>query len=281
MNVIRLGAIAFGDQALVLCCEQGPLAEQLRRRYAGAFDSTVSAVLEVRVCPSDGVLFAYDVNVGCRFQDSRLLLTTGSARGWLDPAQRLLEIEVNTRDVAYSAGAVENLLRLAFQYALLTTGKGLLIHAGSVCGERVGILFPGYSGAGKSTLTRLLYEEGQAVLSDDLSLLVLAQGTFTACSSPFFGSEAGLPRTRRQAELAGIYFLDRAGIPGVTSISRGQASARLVTHVPFIDQLGPEVSDAMLALSARLVAAVPAFLYAGPPTAEAARGLLAHVNPLP
>lgn len=47
----------------------------------------------------------------------------------------------------------------------------LAIHAGSVCKDNQGVLFPGNSGAGKSSLTAWLTTKGCGYLSDELVLL--------------------------------------------------------------------------------------------------------------
>jgi hypothetical protein len=170
--------------------------------------------------------------IATRQAGSRLLYTSHYEQGWLDlPASRgflLLRPQ----------GQVENFLRVA--YAALAPGHhALLLHAGGVILDGRGYVCFGHSGAGKSTITALAPARA-TVLSDDLVLLRLHRSPTGSRPQvfvhgvPFRGESLQAPRPNLAAPLAALCTLQQAPSHLLTRLSPAEATARLLTCLPFL-----------------------------------------------
>ena len=132
------------------------------------------------------------------------------------------------------ARAIENLLRSAVAWLAQRRG-GLLVHGASI--ERDGrvLVFYGPSGAGKSTLSA--QSRSGRVISDDLTLLLPAEGGLHAAGSPFRGTYTGGETVTGLFPVAGFYRLRK---DARTAVSPGDAAAfaDFLGNLPWVvDQL--------------------------------------------
>lgn len=145
------------------------------------------------------------------------------------------------RAAEHFAPVLENLLRAAYAYRL-AEGRGALIHSAGVVVDGRAFLLIGASGAGKTTASRLVLEQGGAVLSDDLNALRLHAGAGAEAERieveklPFTGDlgEVGEPAGRWP--LAAILRLRQGLEDGVRPLSQGTALATLVAAAPIVNR---------------------------------------------
>lgn len=149
---------------------------------------------------------------------------------------------------------VENFLRVVYAHLCLRAG-GLLLHAAGIIRNRRGFVFFGPSGSGKSTTAQLSLHAGHTVLSDDLVIIRKQLDAFRVYGVPFRGSFLEAPRTRADAELAGLYTLAKDTSHWVEPLTPSQAVAHLVRSAPFV-MSSPHASAQVMAFCHALAATV-------------------------
>jgi hypothetical protein len=183
--------------------------------------------------------------------------------GRLDWAPRLQAALWSPEDGRLVSHAIfENVLRVVVAYHLLEQG-GVLLHSAAVGGERGAHVFFGPSGAGKSTISRLGFETGYAVLSDDINALRRTADGVIVEKLPFagdFGQTSGAAGA--QFPVLDLYLLEKGAVPAVRALRPAQAVAALLGCAPFVN-LNPyrydELVQKLLELNARLPVRVLTF----------------------
>jgi len=151
---------------------------------------------------------------------------------------------------------------------ILSSRKGVLIHAAAVNHNGRVLIFPGVSGAGKSTISKQLSAvEGMEVLTDDRVIVRLCQDVFQAYGTPWPG-EAGIAKDKDFA-LKGIFFLTHGQKNELFEIEPKEAFERLlnVTSVPWYDKA---IVQNILAFLEELVTSTPCYDLHFTPTPEVA-----------
>lgn len=177
--------------------------------------------------------------------------------GRLDWAPRLQAALWSSEDGRLVSEAIfENVLRVVVAYHLLEQG-GVLLHSAAVADNASAQVFFGRSGAGKSTISRLGFENGRAVLSDDMNALRnTADGIFVE-KLPFagdFGQTAGSIGV--QFPIRGLYLLEKGSVPSIRELRPAAAVAALLGCAPFVN-LNPFRYDELVQKLQELNAQLP------------------------
>ncbi|MEM1247884.1 MAG: hypothetical protein AAGK22_16035 [Acidobacteriota bacterium] len=165
----------------------------------------------------------------------------------LTPVDGALASSVGTPDPRF-LDAFENLLRVLCAYRCLQQG-GALLHSSGVLTERGVHLFIGPSGAGKTTVARLSQERGLGVLSDDINLVLPADGAGSfAQRLPFAGELGnGLPaRPGDRGVVVGLHRLVQGPRHELRALSGGSGLAALLGSCPFVNS-DPFALDRLIA----------------------------------
>ena len=175
---------------------------------------------------------------------------------WSEPMRATLAVARGTDSALINA--VENFLRVASAYRVLSK-RGLLLHSAGIVLDQRAYLFAGQSGAGKTTLTRKAHEAGAGILSDDINIALPAENEgFRAYPVPFAGDFGQTPDLLSPGgyPLAGLCFLEQGGTATLEPLSKAAAAARLVSASPFVNT-DPYVAPDLLEVAANLVRRVP------------------------
>src|SRR3990172_1482340 len=125
--------------------------------------------------------------------------------------------------------SVDVYMRILYSLALVEV-HGLVLHAASLVRNGKAYVFCGPSGSGKTTVARL--SPDKTLLSDELSIVKISDGSAVCCGTPFWGelARAGEDRT---APLAGIYFLRQGTRHAAETLRPRHALERLLPNVEF------------------------------------------------
>jgi len=136
--------------------------------------------------------------------------------------------------------------------------EGILVHASGVSHLDRGYLFVGVSGSGKTTISRFWESRpGTKLLSGDRCIVRRAEGGYRVHGTPWGGQgTVGIPE---QAELGGIFFLEKSDSIAVTEMSPEVAAMRLFrcSFPPFWDR---DSFERQMSVIADLASSVPAYL---------------------
>lgn len=162
-------------------------------------------------------------------------------------------VVLTDQDAAETARSAQNVLRVATAWRLVTSGRGLLVHASAVLQGRDAIVLLGPSGAGKSTAVRLAAP--RPVLADDACILVEQQGRAFVFPAPFWAEPdiEGRSDAREPLPVAGILRLRQAPEHRLLRVGRPRAMASLLAHAPFVGDLAP--LEARAAIAERIASA--------------------------
>jgi hypothetical protein len=157
--------------------------------------------------------------------------------GRLDWAPRLRAALWSPEDARLVSHAIfENVLRVVVAYHLLEQG-GVLLHSAAVGDAGRAHVFFGPSGAGKSTISRLGFETGGAVLSDDMNALRRTGSGVVVEKLPFagdFGQTAGAVGVL--LSVRGLFLLEKGPAPAVRTLRPARAVAALLGCAPFVNR---------------------------------------------
>lgn len=130
----------------------------------------------------------------------------------------------------------ENYFRILSAYRVLQLG-GAVLHSGCVIYDDRAYLVLGRSGAGKSTFSRLAFEAGWEVLSDDLNaVLPDGEGNWWVERLPFAGDLGQTPIRGSSYPLAGIYKLRQSDSNNAHRLSKAQALAIALSCSPVVNE---------------------------------------------
>lgn len=127
---------------------------------------------------------------------------------------------------------VELFFRVVTAIRIFNQG-GLLVHAAGLKKDNKGYLFTGHSGAGKTTLCRL--SNDSTILNDDMVILSLINDSWQIGATPFTNPTQVRPNSGI-APLQKIFHLNQAKQHRIEDVTKTQALADLITHVPVISQ---------------------------------------------
>lgn len=144
----------------------------------------------------------------------------------------------------------------AFYNELLRHG-GMMLHSSCVEKDGFAYLFSARSGTGKSTHTHLWLKNltGTRIINDDKPALILENGRWYACGTPFSGKTDENVNTR--VPVRAIIFLHRSETNEVKRLKPIQAIGLLVEQT--IKPSDRTLAEAMLTLADKLLQDVPIF----------------------
>ncbi len=181
--------------------------------------------------------------------DIRLILSADLSRGDVYVSRRSRPPQ---KSLPYPLGfPLDEILTIL----LLSSRRGLLVHACAVSRKGRGLLFVGESGAGKSTLARLHQKKrGAVVLNDDRVIIRRRGRSLRLHGTPWHG-DAGVC-SRLRAPLDRVFFIKHGAENSLRKLSKAQAVSSLIasSFAPFWDKRGME---AAVEVCARLADAVP------------------------
>ncbi len=145
---------------------------------------------------------------------------------------------------------------LRFIYSLILLREpGFLVHASSLIKNGKGYIFPGKSGAGKTTITQL--SPDSTLLSDDISLIKMLNGTPVAFGTPFWGALA-VGGENTSTPITEIYFPIKGKTNYMKRLNPRQALEKLLPNVVFFAR-EEEFSKQLFNLCSDFVTMVPAY----------------------
>jgi hypothetical protein len=206
--------------------------------------------IEVGPRPAGGVAVAEDVVVRRDGGPGRFLVKRGDFAGTVDLGERRGAVTFADSNEF----SIDTFVRIFYSLALVEA-HGLVVHAASLIRNGGAYLFCGRSGSGKTTVTRL--SPAATLLSDELSIVRLAEGQACCYGTPFWG-ELARAGEDRAAPLVGIYFLHHGSRHAVEAIRPRQALERLLPNVLFFAR-DADLTAGVLSIAADLVEAVPCF----------------------
>lgn len=229
-------------------------ATVIRDRFKG-FLSPDAAAWRIEINPRPGSLPSSEgVAVKRDGGPARFSVTRHDFAGTVDLGERTADVTLTNPDEVSPDVSLDSFMRILYSLALVET-HGLVVHAASLVRDGRAYLFCGPSGSGKTTVARLSTDA--TLLSDELSIVRLAEGHAVCFGTPFRG-ELALGGEDRAAPLVGIYFLRHGGRHTLETLRPGQALARLLPNVLFFAREA-DVTAAVFRIAADLVEAMPCF----------------------
>ena len=228
------------------------IADVVRGRYKGFLSAgTPDWRIAMDTQPAGHPPFADDVAVTRNGGPAQFSVRRGNLAGTVDLRERRGTAVLI--DPPHEA-SVDVYLRILYSLALVEV-HGLVLHAASLVRNGKAYLFCGPSGSGKTTVARL--SPDKTLLSDELSIVKISDGSAVCCGTPFWGelARAGEDRT---APLAGIYFLRQGTRHAAETLRPRHALERLLPNVVFFAREA-DVTARVFGIAAGLVEAVPCF----------------------
>ncbi len=228
------------------------IASVVHGRYKGFLSAgTPDWRIEMGTRPAGHPPFADDVVVTRNGGPAQFSVKRGNLAGTVDLRERRGTAVLI--DPPHEA-SVDVYMRILYSLALVEV-HGLVLHAASLVREGKAYVFCGPSGSGKTTVARL--SPDKTLLSDELSIVKISDGSAVCCGTPFWGelARAGEDRT---APLAGIYFLRQGTRHAAETTRPRQTLERLLPNVVFFAR-EPELTARVFRMAADLIEAVPCF----------------------
>lgn len=230
------------------------VATVVRDRFKG-FLSSGPADWRVEVSPQHGSPpFSEDVVVQRDGGPARFSVRRRDFAGTVDVGARTADVTLTSPDGISNDVSIDSFVRILYSLALVEA-HGLLVHAASLVWDGGAYLFCGPSGSGKTTVARLSTDA--ALLSDELSIVRIAEGHPVCFGTPFRG-ELALAGEDRAGPLVGIYFLHHGGRHAVAALKPRRALARLLPNVLCFAREA-DMAGAVFRIAADLVETVPCF----------------------
>lgn len=149
---------------------------------------------------------------------------------------------------------LDSLIRILLS-VLLVTDRAFLLHAATVMRSGRAYVFTGKSGAGKSTVASL--SPAGTVLTDEISLLRLLEGSWHAFGTPFWG-EFRAEGANVKAPIAGLYVLSQSSENRIDRLSVSETLRCILPNTLFFSQ-EREMTKSLLHMLGRLVDSVPCY----------------------
>lgn len=142
-------------------------------------------------------------------------------------------------------------------YNELLKHDGMMLHSSCVEKDGYAYLFSAKSGTGKSTHTHLWLKnlEGTRIINDDKPALVLENGKWYACGTPFSGKTD--ENVNVKVPIRALVFLHRSEKNEVKRMPTVQAIGMLLSQT--IRPNSKELAEKMLELADKLLTEVPVF----------------------
>ena len=246
---ITLNIAGFGIQ---LTTEDRTASERIRARYKDFIGHARSPELKLDLQVTPGVRYIdpapgpWIINVN--YKDDRLFFESYLERGTVD-----LAAGTGVLEMAPEAN-IENFLRTAVAW-LCITNNAVLLHAAGVVRHGLGYVFFGPSGSGKTTTSRISAKAAD-VVSDDLVVVRIMDGTARLYGVPFRGEMAEATRANQNAPLKAIFRLRQDINHYLEPLSNAKATADLVASSPFVVQ-EQALTSALVDICSKISRSVP------------------------
>jgi hypothetical protein len=243
-------SLDVGGFGFDLRCYDALLAGWLARRYRHfppVNDKRFKAEIRIRSTGQTASLLQQPMH----FSQGVLTWDVPGCQGSIDPFQRRGNLALTSNQPQAEA---EYFLRLACALLAFEAG-GLLFHAAGVVQKGRAHAFFGCSGSGKSTVAR--FSPNDAVLNDDLLLLMPYQRQWWAYPTPFWNlpGEAGVAFP---APLAGLYSLVQDTQVYLQPLQGASATAEMLASSPVVSA-DPGRSVALIQRCRAILAKTPAY----------------------
>ncbi len=188
---------------------------------------------------------------GIFFLHDKVVISTDKFSGFLDISKQNGRVDIFCK---WHISALGNFLKNVYSILIMKKG-GLMLHASGVARRNRAYIFFGPSGSGKSTVARLSYPG--AILSDDLAVIMRANGLYKAFGTPYWGDMKANNGMNRSFEVAGLFKLVQDTDVYLKRLARPRAVAEVIA-VPNISG-GLGVTDSLLQLSCELFNRTPCY----------------------
>lgn len=237
---------------ILLETDEELVGNRIRSRYQDFLctDDSPHISIEVNVIP--GALYIEPKPgpwvIEAEFEDDRLVYQSYLERGEVNFTSGRGHL-----NMAPEAN-IENFLRTIIAW-LCVKNRAVLLHAAGVVRNGFGYVFFGPSGAGKTTTSRIAARSFD-VVSDDLVVIRIENGSGTLYGVPFRGEMSDAPRANQKAPLKGIFRLRQDTEHYIEPMSRVTAVASLAASSPFIVR-ELSLSDLLVDVCEVIVRSVP------------------------
>ena len=228
----------------------------LFNRYK-AFDCNEESQLSIRIIVKDWDIKKSKLRLEPVFHDGRLYFPFPDYEGEIDLGRGVAEIAVPRSSAVEDA---DYFIRVTTSLLVFRAG-GILLHGAGIIRNGKACIFLGHSGSGKTTVARL--SPNDQVLNDDLVVIMPHQFQegcnlgWTVYGTPFWNPDQVTP-SQGEAQLYGMYLLEKDRRVYLDRLERGYAVAEIVSNVPVIT-LEPEANLRLLERVSLLVEVIPVY----------------------
>jgi hypothetical protein len=240
--------VEIGDLPIRLRSSSPAFIRLIQDRYAGYVSSSDYAGFEFEIELAPPGTESGDEDPRVTWDSGRWLLERGDFRAEWNPSTARGRIEQTANP--YS---LDSVLRIVHTLLLARKG-GFLVHASSAIRNGRAFLFAGISGAGKTTMARLAPPDA-ALLTDEISYVMLQDGLYTAVGTPFFGELARVGENLR-APIECLYLLAQGPKNKVEPIVGADAVRGLLGNILFFAR-DPEFVKLVFDAALNFVSRVP------------------------
>jgi hypothetical protein len=221
--VVEIGGLPIG-----LHCDNPAFIRLITERYTGYVGDSEQADFDFDIEVGSPGAKSGDEDVSVKWNSGRWLMERGDFRAEFNPATARGRIQQTINP--YS---LDSVLRIVHTILLARKG-GFLVHASSAIRNGRAFLFPGVSGAGKTTIARLAPPDA-ALLTDEISYVILQDGAYFAVGTPFFGELARVGENLR-APIECVYLLAKGPENKIEPVAGAEAVRGLLGNILFFAQ---------------------------------------------
>ncbi|MBI5525257.1 MAG: hypothetical protein HY897_02905 [Deltaproteobacteria bacterium] len=227
---MRRVTLEIGGMAVGIEYDLESYGAVLRDKYGGYFSENAPGFsIKARVVPGFKTGCPNLPDPAVRRPDGAYDLLWYDLKGVFDPAARTATVTVSDSELS-----VNSVMRMLYSFYVRPM-HGLLLHAASFVRNGDAYVFPGVSTAGKTTLSELTLASRPEceLLTDEISIVRLLGGRWTAFGTPFWGN-LRIGGRNVSAPVHRICFIEKAAGHEVATIDRREAFRRLMQNALFL-----------------------------------------------